>query len=306
MQTLFRKTLKLFAAYPILWLPFVCAELLGMGLNSLRHLTLRPLLDWFATRQSVLGGESQHLDRLAEGKTRAVEFLLLQGTNYLTSFLTAVALVLTASLVFMVLRGQKPSIATALSALRDYQRRIAVYALKNWALGLLFLALIGFPVSSLVSAYTSASPTVWNIVAGCEVLLTLPCVAWIMAPIALALLRPADSEPVSPLQKRQARYFWIAVGVVGFALSWVLHPLLNLPTTHLPGQPVLSYLRALLVASPNVLLYIALALIAADEPLPDLPPLGPRIRKTLEPLMPLHFRPSAEGENESSANSENV
>jgi hypothetical protein len=304
MQVLFRKTLNLFVSYPVLWLPFVVAELLTNVLHQLRHLTLRPLLNWFSARHTVFGGESQHLDQAAEAKTRVVEFLLQEGTSYLQAFLTAVALVLTAVLVYMILRGQTSGFAAALSALRDYPRRMGVYALKFWVLGLLFFALIGFPVISLVSAFTNSSPTVWNIVAKSESLLTLPVIAWIMAPIALALVRPADSAPPSSMQKQQARYFWIAVGFIGLLMAWLIDPPLIKLTARLSWQPVLSSLRSLLVESHSVLLYIGLALIAAEEPLPDFPPLGSRIKTFLEPLMPLHFRSCADGEPKSCADGE--
>jgi hypothetical protein len=310
MQALIRKTVNLFVSYPILWLPFIIAELLDDGLNSLRSLTTKPLIYWFATRHTAFGSEFRDFDKTAENKVLMVSHLLVQGTHYLSALLTATALVLTGALVALVLRGQKPDLATAVSVLRAYPRRIAVYAAKNWALGMLLFALVGFPVSSLLQAYANPTPTVWNIVGKSEALLTLPCYAWIMAPISLAFLRPAGSAAVSPRQRQQARYFSILVGVAGILLSWLLMPLLIKLTAHLPWQPVLFSLGSLLVRPTSVLLYIGLALIAFEESMPDLPPLGPRIKKILEPLMPLHFRSgqeaaSANGENESCVHGEN-
>jgi len=312
MQALIRKTLKLFASYPVLWLPFVCAELVGIGLDSLQRLTLKPLLTWFATRHTVFGGEDQVYDQAAQHKAIMASMPLEWGTRYLTFCLSAIALLLTAALVSMILRGQKPDLATAVAeALRAYPRRIAAYALKFWVLSTLLYALVGQPTSFLFKSLPNVTFAVWNVIWGSETLLILLCSAWIMAPISLALLRPADAVPASPLQRQQARFFSIGITVATFLLSRLLDPPILKLIGNIPYRRGIFSVTSLPIQLPNVFLLIALALIASEseEAMPDLPPLGPRIKRALEPLMPLHFRScpdtaSAEGEQESCADGE--
>jgi hypothetical protein len=298
MKALFRKTLNLFVTYPVLWLPFVVTELLSIGLSSLHNLARKPLFDWFATRHTAYGGEIHVYDQVAQHKTMMALFPLDWGTHYLVAYLTAGSLVLTAALVAMVLHGEKPDLAPAVADLRRYPRRIAFYALKYWALSLLLYALIVLPTSSLYQSLPNLTLTNWNVIWGSGALLTMLLSAWIMAPISLALLRPADAAPVSSGQKGLARYFSIAVTVAVFLLARLLDPLiLKLIGKNTYGHAIFS-LTSLPIHLPSVLLLIAIALIASEEPQPDFPPLGPRIRKILEPFMPLHFGPGADGPDE--------
>ena len=125
MKELWRKTAKLFLNYPILWLPYFCASLLNSSLEMLRHAMRLWIFYWLSTRRSVLGGPPIQIDSDFAGTqafwiTGAMEWSL----RYLFFCLDTLALVATAALVTMIVRGEQPRLRAALEDLRGSSKRI--------------------------------------------------------------------------------------------------------------------------------------------------------------------------------------
>ncbi len=297
MQKLWRKTLELLRKYPILWVPYVCADLLTSCIAGLRHLGTKAVFRWIITKHlhSVLGGDATttNLDHAAIVKTELLSAPLQWLTTYVNACIYVVALVLTTALVAIILRGEKPDLAAALPALRTYPRRILLFALILLALTMVLTAFIGLPLSYVLNVkYLKSQILISVAIVGIE-LLGMLCSAWIMAPIAVALIRPKDTIAVSAEPKRLARDFAILSGAATIALSQLLSLLIVklVAASHLVAHvlPVIWSLNSLIVNSPFILLFIALALIAAEDSLEIQSDRTPKTRKLFEALMPLHF-----------------
>jgi hypothetical protein len=296
---LWRKIIELFRKYPILWVPYICADLAASGLTSLRHLAGNAIFHWVATRHlhSVLGGDlvTTNPDSAVFKKAMLLAAPLGWATDYVNACLYIAALVLTAALVVTILRSEKPSAAAALPTLRTYLKRILIYALIFCALTLALTDLILLPTSYLLSGRLERSQILLNGTMLGEQLLSLICTAWIMAPLAIALVRPADAAAVSAERKKLGRIAAMLAGAVTIVLEELSALLIirHVRFSHF-GLAVFNPVNSLVVNSPLILLFIALAVIAAEDPLEIRNGSNPRTPRLLETLMPLHFRPGRE------------
>lgn len=293
MLNLWRKTIELLRKYPILWVPYLCADVATSCLTWLRRLASKAIFHWVATKHlhSVLGGDvvTTNFDYDTMKKALRLSAPLEWVTQYVNACLYVAALILVAVLVAMVLRGEKPDLAAAAPTLRTYSRRILLFALIFCALTLVLTALAILPSNYLLSVKLQQSRVFLALLIG-EELLTTICSAWIMTPIAIALIRPRDAVAVSVERRSLGRRFAVLVGATVIGLSQLsgllmtrLGPISNL------GQAVLRPLDSLVVNAPCILLFIALALIAAEDPLEIQSVPLPKTRKLLQDLMPLHF-----------------
>lgn len=294
MLKLWRKTIELIRTDPILWVPYLCADLVTSCLTWLRRISSNAIFHWVTTKHlhSVLGGDAvtTDFDHAAMKKAILLSGPLEWATRYANACLYVAALILTASLVAMILRGEKPDLAVALPALRNNPSRIFRFTLIFCALILVLTALIAFPSSYLLNARYHASQLLYSVTIICGELLILICSAWVMAPLAVALIRPADAIAVSAELKKLARTFAMIAGTCTIVLEQlsILLIIRHVRLSHL-GFAVFDPLNSLIVNSPFVLLFIALALIAAEDPL-DIPSDGVlKTRRLFEALMPLHF-----------------
>jgi hypothetical protein len=268
MRELWLKAAGLFRKNPILWLPFFCAHLLTSCLVWVRKIATHEILAWIMTKRSVLGGylgqPDLHSDTIHT--IERISFSLQWGTFYVACCLNVAALILTAVLLGMILRSQRPSLAAAFAALRYYPERILFYSLKFWLLSVLLDALIAWPAGHLLE--TMPHRTKWILLAltDGQVLLTLLCSAWVMAPIAIRLLRPVDSGIVSAEDKRKGRYFYLLTVAAMFTLSRILFSLVTRLPFNATNERAIVDLASFVVSFLSVLLFIALALLAARGP----------------------------------------
>lgn len=298
MRQLWSKTAKLFLNYPILWLPYVCAQLLNASLNWLRRAAV---FHWLAmtTRRSVPGGISVPI----YGSTASAKFAWVSGVTswslrYLTLCIEVVALVVTAALVTMIVRGEQPRLKAALAELRNYPKRILGYSLKLYLLVAIFAIFVSLPALRLLHwvTYSTATTGWWSQVANFALMrgqafVSLVLFAWIITPVTIRLLRLPGAEPPSADEKKLGRYFVILTGIGALVLGPVfLTPLVKLVPLRAFPEQVYASLASIVLSFPFLLGDIGVALIATcgDLNLGE-PFVYRKWRQLIRVLAPLHF-----------------
>lgn len=298
MGALLRKTLELVRAHRVLWAPYAIAELLAFLLITLRRMSIRPILMWFSTTtaRSVLGGETETIN-LDKGQHKAIFLggLLENGTHYVNACLLTAAMILTASLVVAFLRGETPDRSSAVAALRPYTKRILLFALKFCIAVWVLTIVIGLPFIYLQTNVLHPNRTFSSLLVGTGALLITASVAWIIAPVAIALLRSQGAARVDDGQKRMARY----VALLTALTTSILQVIVNQIDSHLPAglgidPTVVSGLATLVINAPTAVLFTAFALIAVDQAPESEGQSGLDLREVAKRFMPLHFPPDRE------------
>lgn len=212
--------------------------------------------------------------------------------RYLNACLLTAALVVTAVCVAKLAYFQKPDGGNALKALRANAKAILNYALKFCILVLATTIVLEVPLSH-VTVHLNVGQTKYYpfVIAGA--LASYSLVAWIMAPVALALLRASDAPPFAAQKKNLSRYSSILVvfstAILEFAIPR-LETHIQLRST--PAVTALFALNDLLINLPLLFLFIALALLAVEAPLNAAPETALHLPQSIKNLMPLHFPPA--------------
>lgn len=302
MKDLLRKSAIILRQHPILWVPYIVAEVIDRCMSWFRHFADGRIFRWVANRQihSALGNFAAHSTEAAvmHNLSRLRE-ILFWTTQYISICIFATAMVFTAILTGILLRDQPSALAQATAKLRTYPKRILVYASKAWLLGLLLftsslVALLFLHPGSHSFAAVSSSHAYPAISDGLN-LLTGLCFVWLMAPVAINLLRPPGSPALAMQDRRIGQYFYMLTFVVIWAVEHSLDPAISellrkLPATHYAVDYFLFPLIELLSVFP----FIAFALIADPDLQRRVTDSGFGAPEWLRTLMPLHFQPRRE------------
>jgi hypothetical protein len=285
MKGLWRKTAKLFLNYPILWLPYICARLMDDSLHSLQHAAdIRVIQNHFATARAMIAWLP----------------VMDWGLRYLRLCIDTIALVATAKLVTMIVRGEQPRLRTTLAELWNYPKRILSYSFKLYLLSVAFAIVVSHPALLLLNWVThSTVATAWSRVANAALvqgqgLVSIVLFAWIITPVTIRLLRAPDAEPPSAVEKKLGRYFVILIGSGTSVLSVALLPIMfNVKLVALlspiPEQIYFSLVH-LVLSFPYLMGDIAVALIAIHADWNPGESATDRMRRGIvRKLMPLHF-----------------
>lgn len=295
MRELWRKSFELFRRHPVLWAPYVCAELLAFCLSTLRRMATKPILLWFArtTTRSALGGESVTYD-FAKGQRHA--FLAIWpldwGVRYVNVCLLTAALMVTACLIAALVHGQRFGWKNALSSLRIRAKSILVFALKLAALMLVSTAILILPVS-YVDVHWNLDQTQYFPAAIGGAIVTNALIAWIVTPMALRLLQSPGGTLLDAQRKKLGRYSAVITVFVIAVLEFAIPRAESRLQLHsnLQAQTLFA-LNDLANNLPFLLLFIVLALLALEVPLTSEPPM--RLPESIRRLMPLHYPPADE------------
>lgn len=294
MKELWRKSIALLRNHPVLVLPFVFSELLTGSVSWLRHLASSGVIRWVSHRQieSVLGENfgSRAVDAASMRTASRLNSALSWGTHYVSISIETAALVLTVIMAGLILHNEQPVLAaTAAARLRAYPKRILLYSAKAWLLTLVLSTLITFFLYLPASRLRFGSPS-FSVLSSGLGLLGTACLAWVMAPIAIRLLRSAGSPAISNQERELGRYAFLLAAAAGWAIGFLLHPLISELSHRLPGATeAVVIFSSLIINLPYVQLYIALAFIADASLEVHQMPGDPRLRKLLRAAMPLHF-----------------
>lgn len=278
MKDPWRKTLELLRAYPALLTTLVGASLANFFLRWFNRIYPRWIFHWAATRHSVLGFETQSPD--SWGVIQKKVILLSAPVSLCLSVATVgvyvAGFVLTARLVRDLIQSDQPDWMSALCFVRSRLFRVLGLAIAFFVL----IALAIYLSSAFIYLRIFApfrgdlSPTALLIAAE---FLTMVCVAWIMTPFVLRLIRDAPAMPASPEVQMQGRIAAIAVAATSLALTELVEsfrPSINF--TFEAEVRLRSYLiwplLSVLLDLPLLFLWVFLALLTYQElQMPEIP-----------------------------------
>jgi hypothetical protein len=256
-------------------------------LTALQSAAQNSILHWASATHSVLAPNANGFPEASLAKVRLAAALLGITFKYTNLCLDTTGMVLTAVLVFMVLRGQKPNLFMAVNRLRSYPARVLWYSFLLFALSTVLSILVDIPVFLVSNKLGQGSPYSAQLLHG-EVLVTALLSAWIMAPLAVALLRTAKAAALSTAEKEQARYSLVLTTAVVIALSLIFDPWVFSVTAGLHSQSTIVPLALIVLKFPYVMAFVALALIAGVDSQEDGPVMPSRLKEFFKGLMPMH------------------
>ncbi len=300
MLEIFRKSFELFRRHLVLWLPCTCAGLLNIAFARLERLGILSLARWMSTStgRSVLGGEVVSTDP-SEFQRRALMLARPLGLcrEFVDVCLFVGALVVTAKLVRMIVDEQKPEIATALKGTVLKWRGILLFSLKFMLAMGAMVAIMSFATrfapmpNRLIPIFASKA---FTYTAG---MVMEGIVAWLLMPTALRLLGMPHDVLISRACRRLATAFVVLASLAGFGVEtfvgWAEKGLIF--DTRLEYSAI-SVLNTIMVNAPEVLLFIAISLLAVMA-LPERDESRPSWdRGVLRSMMPMHIEPGKDAD----------
>ena len=292
MKELLRKTFELVRAYPVLCAPYLVACLLAFGLWRLRATAEKGIIRWFTTSHSVLGGTVQApIDYAALERVLLVIIPLGLATLFVTIWLFVVVLAVTCGMVDSIGREQGPNAREAVAGLSASWGRILLFSLKFLlAIGVVMVGVTA-PLFFVLRAVHHLEYLTSHSWLPAVLILYVGCLIWLMMPAAIRLLRPDAAGPISTQIRNRGTILAVLVTEAGYGLG-ILAPRLEkgIVFEFRWELTALSAFNSVLANVPDVLLFIALALLA-NETAPGMDSeTGSKLRKLLHALMPLHFR----------------
>src|SRR6476619_177414 len=133
MLEVWRKTLELLRSHPILWLPYIFAELLATFLWRIRTAVAKEVFEWFTTTRtaSVFGiVRTPNLDYRDRIHAAAVYAPVGFAAAFICVCLLIFALVVTSRLLALILFEQEPDLKAALQSATVRWRAILWFSFK--------------------------------------------------------------------------------------------------------------------------------------------------------------------------------
>lgn len=270
--------------YPILWLPCVCASLLDYFLNWLQKVIKREAIVALTTSHSVLGGNTSDSDytyawhrALAITAPISLGFLFAIVVAYVAGF------VVTACLVREGIGGKRPDLAGAFRSLRTRIGKVLIFSVK---LILLFIVLICIVAAVFVAILYAlpghgASHSFFGVRGAISVFMLLMSllvivVAWFMVSESIQLIGDLPAEPVPAWIKTSGWHVAILAAVAGLAINLLTFPAISALLKALrPDQGLCDFFirsaGAIAGGLPLAFLWIALALLAYEAQIPEIP-----------------------------------
>jgi len=234
-----------------------------IGLGRLQKAEIHWPLGFFGTQRSVLGG-LQSVTDLSQVQNRVMMVMYPQGVlkQFLEVCFFVVALATTNRLVKMILESQRPDMVAAAKGLVPEYREILLFSLKYMAVMALFGGVLLLAIFVLTQenfrelAFSNGFATVCGLVAEA-------CLAWLLVPSAIRLLRCKGSQTVSTLDRQTGTIFAVAASAVGFGLDF---PVGKAESTFVLDKQwerdAITIANSVILNTPQILLFIALALLA--------------------------------------------
>jgi hypothetical protein len=293
MQKLCLRTGELLSRHPILWLPYLGADLLAICLWRLRGLAQKSIVHWFATGHSALGGSIALPPHDYAALNRAFLAYLPIGIATILSivWLFVAALLATATMVHSIELDQRPDAGKILTEVSAHWLRILLFALR-FLITLVVFAGGTTALSSYVLFLLHRGDlfhTSFGLIAGL-VLVGIGCTAWLVIPSALRLLKRDAAALVPAYIRNQGTILAILATEAGVAVGFVV-PKLE-ASVLLDSQweiTALSVVNSVVANAPDALLFVALALLAAEVSRERNNEKNSKIVELLPVLMPLHF-----------------
>jgi hypothetical protein len=232
-------------------------------LGRLQKAETRWLVKFFGTQHSVLGGVVPTTD-LPHVQHQVMMIMVPQGVlkQFLEICFFVAALAITKSLVKMILQTLKPDMVAAVRGLVPEFREILWFSLKYMAV----IAIIG---GILILASYVLTPEHFKEIAVSKIFLSIyglmaeGCLAWLLVPSAIRLLRGSGNHTVSTRVRQVGTIFAVAASAVSFGIDFLVGKAES--TFILYNQwesDAIAVANSVIVNTPQILFFIALALLA--------------------------------------------
>jgi hypothetical protein len=264
MKKLWNRAFELFRRHIVLWVPCSIAGILMIALGRLEKVEIHWLFGFFERQRSVLGGVAPSAD-IAQVQHRVMMVMYPLGflKNLLEVCLFVVALATTKSLVCMILEAQRPDMVAALRGIVPQYWEVLLFSLKYMAVMALFGGALTLLASSPLTpehfhefVLSKAFIFVFSLVGE-------GCLAWLLVPAAVRMLRPLGSPIVSAQDRQMGTIFAVATSAGTLALESLISKAES--TLMLDNQwesDAIAAANAVIINTPQLLLFIALALLA--------------------------------------------
>jgi hypothetical protein len=270
MRILWRSTAHIFWQYPSLWLPVVLADLIAFCLRSLQGWITHAVINSLLVGHSVLSGGPEPLQTLpvAWAAVFGVSKLLVE---FLNICLYATAMVAISILIPALIAQTKAPWQQILLAVKQLRAQILLFSTK--VLGMLLVAvLLNIElIAYLPRLHFLQMPSTFGAMRDQGIILIallFAAIAWLLAPSAVAILRPPESLPRDSSGLRQARIFAaisvLASAAIDFLATVVAPSFVPLLRTAF-GMQFFWAVASAASALPYIPLFIAFHLIANPD-----------------------------------------
>jgi len=250
-----------------LWVPCSIAGILMLGLGKLESAEIHWLVRIFATKHSVLGGEVPSTDfALAQHRAMMVIYPSSLLKYVLEVCIFVVALAATKNLVHMLLNEQTPDMIDAVRRILPRSREVLLLTVEYIAVLAIFggvLIVIGSSplTSKRIHEIVLSKPFIY--VFG---LVGNGCLAWLLVPGAIRLLQPQGTPMISTEGRRLGTAFAVGTSASAMALEYVVSKAESgLIFEKLWESGAIAVVNTVIVNAPQVLLFIALTLLALQS-----------------------------------------
>jgi hypothetical protein len=201
---------------------------------------------------------------LSQVQHQMMMVMIPQGTlkQFLEICLFVVALATTKSLVKMILDAQRPDMIAAVKGLVPKYREILLFSLK-------YMAVMAFFGGVLLLASYVLTPEHFKEIAVSKIFLSAyglvaeGCLAWLLVPSAIRLLRQPGSYAVSMQDRQTGTIFAVAASAVSFGLEYLVGKAESMLILDNQWESdAIAAANSVIVNTPQILLFIALALMA--------------------------------------------
>jgi len=263
MKDLWKRTFELFRRNFVLWVPCSVAGILMVALSRLEKVEIHWFFGFFGRQRSVFGGVVPSGD-LAQVQHRVMMVIFPLGflKQFLEVFLFVLALAITKVLVEMILEARKPDMVAAVKGLVPKYGELLLFSLKYMAVMAFFGGFL------LLASYVLASEhfreiALSKVIVSVYSLLAEGCLAWLLIPSAIRMLWSQGNPMISVQKKQMGTIFAVAASAATFGLEFLVGKAES--TLILDKQwerEVITVANTVIVNTPQVLLFIALSLMA--------------------------------------------
>ena len=270
MRQLWRNAANLLWQHPILWLPLLFADLLAFCLGKVQTLLAHAIAVRSLQEHSVLGN-TPYIN-IHRDTSQVWEQLLTSSSGLLIQFLSVcfytAAFLITASLVRLFLQNLSPNLWSAVKSANLRLPAIFSFSLKLFVLSFVIALFITTPLLFFRSHLGSIVATPY-FAYGLTLLISL-CVAWIITPAAITLLRSPNFKPITSktiMQGISSSILTVTASTTLAFLAQIAQRSLLSNSAHI--QPIaiqaIHAIASLLTSVPYIFLFIILALLATSD-----------------------------------------
>jgi len=276
MKQILRQTFELFRRNPILWLPYILAQLLAgfawrMRTSVAQHLiqAAQHFFDRIFGQRSAFGflieAPSSDIENLRRFLIAYVPLGVISQLLYVCLFV--IALAVTATMVESILSGREPELMPSVNLVLRRWRQTLRFTLKSYLFCFASMVLVLLAVTLAPDFFMDRTFTDAMILTSAAQLTFVAIAAWLWMPGALRFLQPSAPRPIHSDARRLGFIFTVLAIASTVAVGIVVIRFLQ--QTEFDTQRELAVVVAasdVLINSAIAPLFIALSLLALKTP----------------------------------------